>query len=403
MPLYRASQPTSAVPNGFKDVHHLLHTLYRAGRHQRLYDEHFRDRAGRWLDGSEKPLHNVSHRALHLIHTEHPRVLANDVLHEMRQHHRGKKTGGGLSEAFQSLWRGTLNHLGWPKLRDWLGLGGAKKKKISQEGGIYAALINESYQKISDRQASRYGLTRIEKYDSDRVSVWRETNGDLFIAVKGTASAADLGTDMGILAGGTARSKELEDLVTELLAEGNRVDIGGHSLATQFITNMPSNLLQQIDETYLYNPASSPFESNAYLNKVLGMENTYWFVNESDLVSSGLFNLMSNEFIEKHVYLGGYRWSPLAAHALTQWYRYDEEEEMTANNLVTNADARKNPKKVEQSHLQALAKIQALAEKKAKEDEAAAYRLAEEEAAQFSTQAAVDDANRFQPDGVLVV
>ena len=329
MPLYRASNPIGVVPNGFKDVDHLLHTLYRAGRHQRLYDEQFRARAGRWLDGSEKPLHDVSHRALHLIQHEHPRVLANDVLHEMRQHHRGKKTGGGLSEAFQSLWRASLNHLGWPKIKEWLGLGAPKKKKISQEGGIYAALINESYQKISDRQASRYGLTRIEKYDSDRISVWREQNGDYYVAVKGTASMKDVGTDMGILAGGTARSSELEELVSELLAEGHRVDIGGHSLATQFITNMPDDILKQLDEVYLYNPASSPFESNAYLDKILGMENCYWFVNPSDLVSSGLYNMMSDEFIEKHVYLGGYRWSPLAAHAITQWYRYDEEEEMT--------------------------------------------------------------------------
>ena len=212
-------------------------------------------------------------------------------------------------------------------------------------------------------------MKRIPEYDSDRCSVWLEQNGDVFISVHGTDSVGDVVEDTKLMAGGTVESPDVEALVRKLLDEGRKVDMGGHSLGTQYITNLPEDLLARLDEVYLFNPASSPTQSSDYLKRVLAMENTYWFVNPSDPVSSGLYNKMSNEFINNNqVYLGDYKFSALAAHSIGQWSKDLESQdaaEVAENYQNTSRDREKNPEESYRAHLKYLSAIQDAARQEA--------------------------------------
>ena len=83
------------------------------------------------------------------------------------------------------------------------------------------------------------------------------------------------------------------------------------------------------DEFYLFNPASSPFQSTEYLKEEANNPDFTWFINQGDLVSKGLYQQMGKETLgSDRIHLGPYRWDPLHAHFLDQWVPegYDEPE-----------------------------------------------------------------------------
>ena len=369
MPVYRAAQERHTEWNGFEDADHLIDFLLKTEA-EGLYHTHFQSAADAILKGTRTTPYRLSKRGLKLVRDNHPRALVYDVLSQMKQRRGNEQVGGGIIEVFQSLGREMWNLVGGPALTQWIG-GKKKRKKIPRQAQIFAEAVDATYKKPDKRPDNLYGLVRLEQYDSDRCAVWKEQNGDVLLTVHGTQGMGDVVRDVGIFAGGTARSTEVENLVRRLLNDGYRVDVGGHSLATQFLTNMPDSLKNQIDEFYLYNPASSPVESNKYLKSILNLERANWFVNPSDLVSSGLYNKMSNEFVEKHVYLGGYRWSPLTAHGLGQWsadIKKEDEETVAKNYQETSVDKQKNAEQSYRAHLRGLAKLQMAAENKEKQE-----------------------------------
>ena len=137
-------------------------------------------------------------------------------------------------------------------------------------------------------------------------------------------------------------------------------------------TNLPNDLLQQLDEIYLYNPASSPTQKNNYLKKVLSLDNAVWFVNPSDPVSSGLYNKMSNAFIQENVYLGDYKFSPLAAHSIGQWSDQIEslgEDAVSENYQNTSREKEKHADESYRAHLHGFAVAQDLAKQQENQDE----------------------------------
>ena len=215
------------------------------------------------------------------------------------------------------------------------------------------------------RDIKLYGLTRMPEYDSDRLSVWLQPNGkDVFVSVRGTKfTAHDIGSDLGILAGAKMKNVELERVVSELVAQGLTIDIGGHSLATQYITNLPIELQEHIDEVYLFNPASSDFMDDNYLTEIANNDKYTYFINPSDIVSSAIWNKMNHDTVDNN-YVGKYRWSPLAAHSMDQWITDLEEEDM-------DIDSPENQSKRDdyKAHLLARIKSDARAEERAREED----------------------------------
>ena len=309
MPKYRSRQLRW---DGFANHTHAVQFLQKQQFDDPLYKTHFRDRAKGWLDGTSSPPVKLGKRALRLIAHTHPRHVAAAIMSEAKLHSKGTDVGGGIGEAIQTIGRAARNALGIPKILEWFGHKGYEKKRIPREAQIFAAAVSATYKDIDERPDKLYGLTRLPEYDSDRLSVWKEPNGDYFVSVHGTKMTAhDLGQDAAILAGQPVTNKEVTDVITKLVNEGHRVDVGGHSLATQYLTNLPMDIQERIDEVYLFNPASSPFMSNSYLDEIANERSNYhYFLNPSDMVSSGLYNRITNETIKNQSL---YRRVPLVA------------------------------------------------------------------------------------------
>ena len=354
MPRYKRRE--SSAWKGFDSHLHQVHFLLKQSGNA-LYKEHFQERAKRWLDGTEPALHRVSRRALKNIAYTHPHHVAQDVMSDMRQHSKGEDVGGGVTEAIQSLGRAASNVLGVPKILEWFGHKAYDTKPIPRQTQIFAAAISETYKKVGNRALHLFGMTRLPEYDTDRISVWRQKNGEMYVSVHGTKlTGHDLAQDATILGGKTnITDSEVEAVITQLVNEGHRVDVGGHSLSTLYLTNLPMEIQLQIDEVYLFNMASSPLMDNEYLDEIANRRDNYtFFLNPSDLVSSGLYNQITDESIDDHAYIGDYRWSPLAAHGLEQWYPDLNMENMELYTPQENAEWR--------VHLQGMARERARAE-----------------------------------------
>ena len=373
MPRYNLKKRSDEF-HPFQNSKHLVHFLTKTRKHHELYKTHFKEKAQSWLDERETPPTRINKHALKRIINAHPRTLAQEVMTEVKQQRKGEEIGGGLISALQTLGRQAANTLGIPKILEWFGHG-YKHKRLPREAQIFAAAIEETYESVDKRRDKLYGLTRVPEYDSSRLSVWREQNGDYFISVRGTKfTAHDIGNDLGILAGAKMKNAELERVVSELVAEGHHIDIGGHSLATQYITNLPQELQEHIDEVYLFNPASSDFMDDDYLSEIANNDKYTYFINPSDIVSGGIWNKMDHDTVDNN-YIGHYRWSPLAAHSMSQWVTDLEDDEIDIDS-PENVSKREEYKAQLHSRLRSDAKA---IERARKEDEAREEEAREEE------------------------
>jgi len=325
MPRYKRKHPKW---QGFKDPRHMMHWLTKQDPEEERYAKHFRDKAKDWLDGRSEPPVRLSKRALrHIVHN-HPLHLAGELMTELKHHRKGGDVGGGITEAIHTLGSEAANLLGIPKIIEWFG-GGYEHRKIPREQQIFAEAVQATYKKIEDRPDTLFGLIRLPEYDLDRLSVWKEPNGNsVFVSVHGTTMTwHDIGADAQILTGQTVTSQEVQDTVIMLAEAGFEIDIGAHSLGTQYIVNLPLDVQEHIDDVYLWNPASSPFQDTSYLIEQANHEHYTYFMNPSDVVSNGLWQQMSHDTVDNQTYIGGYRWSPISAHSMDQWSDLDIENE----------------------------------------------------------------------------
>ena len=318
----------------------MVHFLTKQDPNDERYATHFRDKALNWLNGNSEPPVRLSKRALRRVVHSHPLHLAGELMTEMKRRRKGGDVGGGIVEVIHTLGSEAANLLGIPKVIEWFG-GGYEHRKIPREQQIFAEAVQATYEKIEDRPDTLFGLVRLPEYDLDRLSVWKEPNQNaVFVSVHGTQmNWHDLGADAQILAGATVTSQEVQDTVTQLANAGYGIDIGGHSLATQYIVNLPLDVQEHIDDVYLWNPASSPFQDTSYLREQANHEHYTYFMNPSDVVSNGLWQQMSHDTVDTQAYVGGYRWSPLAAHSMGQWspdLNEENEEEMTRRYVETD-------------------------------------------------------------------
>lgn len=311
MPKYTKSNPDY---KGFHNARHIMQYLTRTSKESKDWKY--------FVNAAKK--HNqtelfLSHRALTKIKTRHPKELAKDVLHEMKKHKRGEKTGGGITEAFHWFSNATripgyLRNLIWDPYNH---------RTIPNEKQEIALALQKTYDE--KRPAKVGSLSRIPKYDADRYAVWREPNGQMLITVHGTTlSGADIRDDLAIAVGfSKTESDELNQLIQTFEKENITFDIAGHSLATTFIQNLD---LDNADSIYLFNPASSPLQSTSTLTERANDPQYQYFINPSDLVSDALFQKMEKQGVDNS-YIGEFKFSPLAAHSLSQWIPNEDEIE----------------------------------------------------------------------------
>ena len=316
---------------GFDSLAHMTQFLARCDK--KTWHE-YRKIAKDYLTGKKTPPRRLRKTVLRKILRNSPQRLVGHVEREHRYHRRkpkNSKLGGGISEAVSTISHEAANLLGVPYLQDLIGKG-PNRKPLTDKQQAFAAAIDDTYKPVGERKNKIGGMTRLTDYDSDRISVWRQDNGEKFIAVHGTAGMGDVKEDAKLLTGKeTSVDPEVEALMDKLDAAGEDYDIGGHSLATSFIYNALPEHGSHIDEIFLFNPASSPFQGEDYLKEHANEDQRItFFINEGDMVSSGLYQQMGQDTLDNRVHIGDYRWSPLAAHSLTQWYdegKYEEEQE----------------------------------------------------------------------------
>jgi hypothetical protein len=156
----------------------------------------------------------------------------------------------------------------------------------------YASLVGATYDTTMPHVLDHY--KRQAQFDSEYIAVWDSPDGHRLIAVRGTklSHLKDLGQDVRIaLTGGVG--DELSSELLRILAATPKdvtVDLAAHSLGTSLALkayDMDPRIYNAIHETYLYNPAYSPFVGSAMIARYEADENVRFFVNTGDLVSIG--------------------------------------------------------------------------------------------------------------------
>jgi len=206
----------------------------------------------------------------------------------------------------------------WPVSAAQASINSQKGDGLNEVDEQYARLVGATYGKIEDRPYVIDHWKRQVQFDSSYISVWDNPDGHRLIAVRGTqGTGQDIGED--ILVGITGRSTNVigDDLLQILAAtpESTVVDLASHSLGTSLTLQAYENKLiyNAIHETYLYNPAYSPFlrgSTDAFEKD----ENVRYFLNTRDVVSMGG---MGHEAPANSVFRS--TGNPISAHQLAQW------------------------------------------------------------------------------------
>ena len=307
----------------FENHEHLVNFLCK--NHTRtgsLWNKHIVTTAQSFI---KKKKYTRLHPHFETISKKEPYLISRDVLREVKQKQRSKSyVGDGIISAMNTIGHTLLNFTGLPALKEYFE-SGREKKTMTEKDKLFAMALNDTYKNIDEREQSIHlggeTLKRIPSYDTDRYSVWQEDDGEYLISVHGTTLGTDLWSDTKILAGNTSVSEsDLNDLLTTLDNQNITYDIAGHSLGTSLIHNaLQEDEKHNVDEVFMFNPASSAFQSSDYLREEGNRTNYNYYINPSDVVSHGLYQQMSNETIKNNTVLGSYKFSPLAAHSMDQW------------------------------------------------------------------------------------
>ena len=192
-----------------------------------------------------------------------------------------------------------------------------KGDSLNEVDEQYARLVGATYE--DERPFVLDHWKRQAQFDSDYVSVWDNPDGHRVITVRGTkGTVADIAED--VLIGITGSPLDLigTDLLQILAATPESVvtDLASHSLGTSLALKAYSDynrIYDRIHETYMYNPAYSPFlrgVTDAYERDA----NVRYFVNLNDMVSMGSLGHRAprNAVFRSE---GG----PMSGHQLAQW------------------------------------------------------------------------------------
>ena len=298
----------------FTNSSHMAKCLTRINHNDKRWVKHFKEKAETAAGGK----HFFHKRSIRAVITKTPTQLAGDVLSELKQHRKGKKIGGGITELVHWLGAEAVQLTGFNSFREWAGRG-YEHREIPLEAQTFAKAVSSTYFKVDKRPDTVGDLKRLPEYDTDRMSVWLEPNGQYLVTLRGSkAEWGDFRSDLAIAAIGKKQEhSELQDLLDKFDSEGKTYDLAGHSLSTQYIIHSQH---QNSDKIYLFNSASSPAMSGDYLDEIANDPSYTHFVNPSDAVSEAIWQKMSDETVENS-YVAPYTYSPFAAHSITNWYK----------------------------------------------------------------------------------
>jgi hypothetical protein len=230
--------------------------------------------------------------------------------------------GGGIHEAIQTALQVVGGWLGGKRINEWFA-GEKEIKQLSHYERDMAKLLQATYQK--DRPETMGGYTRMDDYDSEYGSIWRGPTGKYVLSVRGSAlSWKDIFSDIKIAGGSGSQS---DDALVETLRSfntahpDNKLSVAAHSLGTMLAYNGLEATKSNVDDLYLFNPASSPFQDKQIVRDVVENTsyNTKYYLNTGDVVSNYFGQLMTPQEISSSVSYGRYAKSPLASHGLAQW------------------------------------------------------------------------------------
>ena len=257
------------------------------------------------------------------------RKRAFDIIPHLRDEHQGHHNskseihaGGGIFEALHSAFQIVGGWLGGERVNRWFA-GEKEIKPLSHNEKDMAKLLQATYQ--DKRPENVDDWTRIDDYDSNYGSIWKNPSGQYTLVVRGTKlHFRDIFSDMQIAAG---RQSLSDDSLVDSMRKFNKdhpgvnMSVAAHSLGTQLAFNgMLAEKMEGLKDVYFFNPASSPFQDKSAVRDIVDSSyNVKYFLNTSDVVSNYFSQNMTSDEIDAHVKYGRFARSPLAAHGVAQW------------------------------------------------------------------------------------
>ena len=319
MPRYRKSQNKKLVrkSRSFQNPYQIIHFLSSASQEE---FKPFQDKAKDYLTGKSVPLAPLKKSSLHKIASMKPRDLMS---HAVSSFQNDKAVGGGISSALAILLKQFGHLIGFDKIKD--AVFGSKKTPRSQKSQFLAYLVDQTYNTIGERPNTvLQKFERLPDYDSKHVSVWRDnTTGELTVSVRGTQDKMDYVEDIGVLFGNTnPNSSELDGILDKLEEDFPNVkyDIACHSLGAMFVNSEQKEHGSHWGQVYMYNPASSPAQSNSFETEMGNNPQYQYFINHNDPISANLVEFMNQDTIANQTAFGDYYYSPMASHSIGQWF-----------------------------------------------------------------------------------
>jgi len=283
--------------------------------------------AARGSEGDYDKLRRLAKKAFHSLPTHIDGVAFEKLMHvdrltmieEIQAAEEHNVSAGGFLDALNWLldkvpWGNWL----WPVSAAQSSINAQKGDGLNEVDEQYARLVGATYGTVDERPYVIDHWRRQVQFDSDYISVYDNPDGHRVICVRGTqGTGLDIGED--ILIGITGRStnvigSEILDIIAAT-PDGIVVDLAAHSLGTSLALQAYSDkgTYDRIHETYLYNPAYSPFlrgSSDAFERD----ENIRYFINTNDMVSMGG---LGHQAPANVVFRS--EGNPIGAHQLAQW------------------------------------------------------------------------------------
>ena len=167
-----------------------------------------------------------------------------------------------------------------------------KGDNINEVDEEYARLVGAAYE-VGDRPYVLDHWRRQTQFDSQYIAVYDNMDGHRLITVRGTKGGRgeDIGQDIlvGLTGHTTNRIGSELRLILDATPEDSIVDVAAHSLGVSLALeayNWNREIYNRVHETYLYNPAYSPFLRGTS-DQYEGDENVRYFINLGDMVSIG--------------------------------------------------------------------------------------------------------------------
>ena len=297
------------------DVIHALSTTPPEGF------QHYRDMAKSYLSGDKVPPTQLSRESLSQMVDENQQFLTQQAAHEF---HDGGGLGGGISTATAVIGRELSHVTGANEFLDWVGLVKKPKKYPSFEAQVAAFLVDKTYKDVGSRPDKALMYERLEKYDTEHCSVWRNRNTDeMLLTVRGTKlKASDLGQDLEVLMGGIrVEDQEFRDLMNRLKQDfpKQQYNLAAHSLGCVYAMQEAAAYGDSWDQTFLFNAPSSPAQDDAALRERINNPKLHYYSSHGDILGLNTVQLMNNQTLEQTTWMP-WKFSPLACHSISSWY-----------------------------------------------------------------------------------